>query len=147
MFSLTFWLLVLNLRRLDWLAVKHQTTCWLVLQGIGLCLVHAMYRAHLKFQVLVLLAILCVLGTEYLVRRRFPGERVPLRPLSIALGLLLCAQLASLADVLRVACDPQHAWLHGHVIWHHLSGIALYFAAQYYRAISYPLPPSVSSAR
>lgn len=139
MFSFSFWLLVINLRRARLVSRESQQVLWLGLQFFAMLVVHVLYRARIKYQWLIVLAIVGVLATEYLARSRSalfeqPGSLARLR---MGVLLLLCAQLASLADLLRIACDPQHSWLHGHVAWHHLSAISLYYVVQHYRALPY----------
>lgn len=134
MFLLIFWLLAINLRRMGWLAPQTQSAAWLVMVLAGLMLVHAMYLAHWRFQWLIALAALAIVASEFVARCR-PDQRVALRDFWLGLLLLALAQLASLADLTRLACDPQHPWLHGHALWHALSALSLYFSAQHYRRL------------
>ena len=139
MFCFCFWLLAMNLRRVGIIARERQTRMWIVLQVLGMALVHVMYRTHIKFQWLVAAAVVAVLATEWAARARSSVEcAADASRLRGAVALLVVAQLASLVDLMRVACDPQHAWLHGHVVWHHVSAIALYLVVQHYRVLQYP---------
>jgi hypothetical protein len=44
-------------------------------------------------------------------------------------GSLLLAQIAAQIDLKRIYCEPQNLWFHGHVIWHILCAIAMFFIA------------------
>ncbi len=136
MFLFIFWLLVINLRRNQWLSVRWQLGGYVMLVALGMVLVHAMYLLQWRFQWLIALATLLLIATE-LSARRFANEHVPLRDYRLTLALLAGAQAASLADLTRTACEPTHPWLQGHALWHVLSALALYFAVQHYRRLRY----------
>ena len=129
MFLLVFWMLVINLRRLGLVTRDRQLPVFVALCLGGTALVHLMYLAQLKFQLIIALATLAIVVTELMARR---VRRVPLGSFAISLALLCVAQAASLADLGRVYCEPE-SWLQGHAVWHLLSAIALYFAYRHYR--------------
>jgi Ceramidase len=137
MFLLTFWLLVINLRRNAWLEPRRQALAYGVLVLFGLLAVHLMYRKGLPFQVLIALAALAIIGTEFMARRRVV-ERVSLRHFLAGMVLMALAQAASLADLSRALCDPDNHFVQGHAVWHLVSALALYFSVQHYRQLHYP---------
>jgi hypothetical protein len=129
MYLLVFWMLVINLRRLGLVARASQRRVFAALCAGGTVLVHVMYVAELKFQLVIALATLAIVLSEWMARR---VRRVPLRNFGMGLVLLFVAQAASLADLSRVYCEPD-SWLQGHAVWHVLSAIGLYFAYRHYR--------------
>lgn len=137
MFLLTFWWLVINLRRNAWLEPRRQTLAYGALLLLGLLAVHLMYRKGLPFQLLIALAALAIIGTEFMARRRVM-ERVSLRYFLAGLVLMALAQAASLADSSRVLCDPDNHFVQGHAAWHLVSALALYCLVQHYRQLHYP---------
>lgn len=51
----------------------------------------------------------------------------------ISIVLLIVAQISAQIDLKRVHCDPESLFLHGHVFWHILCAMAMYFAALHIR--------------
>ena len=137
MFLLTFWLLAINLRRNGWLAPRHQVLAYAALVIVGLMAVHLMYLQGLPFQLLIALATLVIITTEFTARRR-AVERVPMQYFLAGLALMALAQAASLADVSRALCDPDNHFVQGHAVWHMVSALALYCSVQHYRLLRYP---------
>jgi hypothetical protein len=137
MFLLTFWFLVINLRRNGWIVAASQKQLFggLVVAGIGA--VHLMYLRHWPFQWLIAAAAAAIVVTEVSARLRSRAERVSPRHLVTSLVLLGAAQAASLADLKRVACDPDNHFVQGHAVWNLVSAQALYFACQHYRQLRY----------
>lgn len=138
MYLLVFWFLVINLRRNGWIAASSRMPVFwgLVLAGAGA--VHLMYLRHWPFQWLIALAAVTIAVTEFTARRHSSAERVPVRHVVTSLVLLAVAQAASLADLARLACDPDNHFVQGHALWHLVSALALYFACQHYRQLRYP---------
>ena len=137
MFLLTFWFLVINLRRNGWIVPTSQKPLFagLVLAGIGA--VHLMYLRHWPFQWLIAAASVAIVVTEVSARLHHLAERVSPRHIVTSLALLGAAQAASLADLRRVVCDPDNHFVQGHAVWHLVSALALYFACQHYRQLRY----------
>lgn len=131
MYLLVFWMLVINLRRLGWFARERQKAVFVALCVAGTLLVHLMYLAELKFQLIIAAATLAIMISEVMARRY---RRVRLGNFLTGLVLLCVAQAASLADLTRVYCEPG-SWLQGHAVWHVLSAVALYFACRHYQAL------------
>lgn len=139
MFLLTFWFLVINLRRNGWIVAASQKALFacLVIAGIGA--VHLMYLRHWPFQWLIAAAAAAIVLTEVSARLHSRAERVSPRLILTSQGLLCAAQAASLADLTRVVCDPDNHFVQGHALWHLVSALALYFACQHYRQLRYPV--------
>ena len=131
MYLLVFWMLVINLRRMGWFARERQKAVFVALCVAGTLLVHLMYLAELKFQLIIAAASLAIVISEVMTWRY---QRVRLSNFLAGLVLLCVAQAASLADLTRVYCEPG-SWLQGHAVWHVLSAVALYFACRHYRAL------------
>ncbi len=133
MYLFVFWLLVINLRRLGVLAHKAQLPTFVALCVGGTALVHGMYVAGLKFQLIVAVSAVTLVATEFMARRR-EAVRPPIRTFATALVFLALAQTASLLDASRILCDPQ-SWLQGHAVWHVLAAIGLAFAVRHYESV------------
>ena len=131
MYLLVFWMLVINLHRLGWFARERQKAVYVALCVAGTLLVHLMYLAELKFQLIIAAASLAIMISEVMTWRY---QRVPPGNFLAGLVVLCVAQAASLADLTRVYCEPG-SWLQGHAVWHVLSAVALYFACRHYRAL------------
>ncbi len=53
----------------------------------------------------------------------------------LALIFLGSAQAFAIVDIQRIYCDPTHPWLHGHVLWHILSGMGMLFAGLHMKRV------------
>jgi hypothetical protein len=138
MFLLVFWFLVINFRRNGWIQPGAQRMVHTLLVVAHLGVMHAMHLQRMRFQLLILGAIVVVVMTEVRAQARgAPAERVGWYQLGVALTLLITAQCCSIIDLTRWACDPAHPFLHGHAVWHVLSAAALYYACQHYRRLDY----------
>ena len=69
MYLLVFWMLVINLRRLGWFARERQKAVFVALCVAGTLLVHLMYLAELKFQLIIAAATLAIMISEVMARR------------------------------------------------------------------------------
>jgi hypothetical protein len=56
----------------------------------------------------------------------------------LSISILILAQVSAQVDLKRIYCDPQNILLHGHVVWHILCAIAMYFAGLFIRENSHP---------
>ncbi len=137
MYLLVFWFLAINLRRSGWVTLARQRQVFATLLVLGVVLVHLMYLAQLRFQLIIALASVAVLATEFSARRHSQIERVPLRWFLASAALLVVAQSASLADLTRLLCDPDNHFIQGHALWHLLSAGALFCSVQHYRQLRY----------
>jgi hypothetical protein len=137
MYLLIFWFLAINLRRSGWITLARQHQAFIALVLFGVALVHLMYLAQLRFQLIIAVASVAVLATEFSARRHSAIERVSLRWFWASLALLVLAQSASLADLTRLLCDPDNHFIQGHALWHLLSACALFCSVQHYRQLRY----------
>ncbi len=137
MYLLVFWFLAINLRRSGWIPLARQHQAFIALVLLGVALVHLMYLAQLRFQLIIAVASVAVLATEFSARWHSEVEQVPLRWFLAGAALLLVAQSASLADVTRLLCDPDNHFIQGHAVWHLLSAAALYCSVQHYRQLRF----------
>ena len=84
-----------------------------MLQLAGMTLVHIMYRFNMKFQLVVALAVVALLVAEY---KAYKKQAVDMSRLYMGLFAYFIAQITNFIDLQRYACDPDHTWLHGHVL-------------------------------
>jgi len=101
--------------------------------SVNLILLISLAFLKLPIQSLLLINTIPIILLEafvFAIRKR----RSPLRFFAISLFLLILAQVSAQIDLKRIYCDPQNVWLHGHVIWHLLCAVAMYFIAQHLRA-------------
>ncbi len=138
MYLLTFWFLVINLRRNGWIGTVWQQRVFWLLMLAGVAAVHLMYLRGWPYQLLIAAATVAIIVTEFTARRR-ATERVHLGFFLGGLAWMAVAQAASLADLTRAACDPDNHVLQGHALWHLLSAVALYCTCQHYRRLRYPV--------
>ena len=133
MFLFCFTVLARNAVRLGWIAPVRETLFF----GAGVAALSAsvppLFALGFPIQALVALCIGAGLWQEWRLRRRDGGSPA-YRRYRAGLVLLGAASLASLADVTRLACDPE-SWLQGHAVWHVLSALALAEFFRFYRAL------------
>lgn len=137
MYLLLFWFLAINLRRSGLIAQARQFQVFVAMVLAGIVLVHLMYLTGMRFQLIIAVASVAVLATEFTARHRSAVERVPLRWFGASLVLLIVAQGFSLADLMRVMCDPHDHFLQGHALWHVLGGASLFCSVQHYRQMRF----------
>ena len=53
-------------------------------------------------------------------------------------ALLGAAQAFAIVDIQRIYCEPDNQWLHGHVVWHCLSAVAMLFAGLHIKRMRNP---------
>lgn len=63
----------------------------------------------------------------------FVKLRVDYKKLFTALGVFVVAFSCQLADINRIACDPQNHWIQFHGLWHIFNGIGMGLLFLYYR--------------
>jgi hypothetical protein len=52
---------------------------------------------------------------------------------ALSFVFLIIAQVFAQIDLKRIYCEPQNIFLHGHVIWHCLCAVSMYFAGLHIR--------------
>jgi hypothetical protein len=135
MFFFCSFLIALNLRRLQWVGPKTFGLSFLSIAG----LLHGIWFLYQhndwKYQILVFYCILALVVTEILIAVR-------IRPLISrkffiwTLVVFAIAQAFSLIDGNRVWCHPEHP-IHGHGVWHLLSGLGMYLTYRYYQSFQF----------
>ena len=53
----------------------------------------------------------------------------------LALFFLITAQAAAILDIQRIYCEPDNIWLHGHVVWHLLGAVAMWFSGLHVKEV------------
>ena len=136
--------LVLNLRRLGWLARARQFACGLGVVFVATLIMLHMWATGAKYQFIVVAMVFLVLLQEAVLalrerRRRRHGSSNsrnttdgPRRGLLVeSFVWLLVAFACSAADMARVWCHP-HSVVQGHATWHVLSAVALLRLYRFY---------------
>jgi hypothetical protein len=131
MYVLAFLLVALNLHRVGWLPREKVGPVHVGLTVGCTLLVPVMRHVHIPYQLVVLLAVLVIIGTEVKLARR-AGPHETYRDFGWAVALLTAAAACSVADVTRAWCAPHNHWLQGHAAWHVLSALALLFTARHH---------------
>jgi hypothetical protein len=131
MFLFVGWALGMNLIRLGQLKSNHLLPFNLILCCIYSILMHWMYLNGLKFQGIILISALMIVGTEILAQKK---RRTPIGWFIAAILTLIGAFSFSIADGKRLWCDPtQHGWFsQGHALWHWVASLAMFFIYQHY---------------
>ena len=134
MYVLVFLLVALNLHRLELVPEARVLPLHVGLTVGCTLLIPVMRSAGLPYQLVVLVAILVIVGTEIRLFQR-AGARRQGQDFGWAMGLMAVAAVCSAADVSRRWCEPDNHWLQGHAAWHLLSALALLFAARHYARV------------
>jgi hypothetical protein len=133
MYLFVYWLIILNMRRLNWISADNQVKIMVGMSVASTILLHVMYINFIKIQLIIAAAVLAIFITEYLCFKR---RLAPIRYTNMMIGAVLMgiAQAFSLMDVNRVSwvCDPTNHWFQGHAAWHVIGAIGLTFAYKHY---------------
>jgi hypothetical protein len=143
MFLFVGWAIALNLARLKKIRQEQIAIVMAILVAVLTGILHLMYLAGIRYQVLILLAALVILATEYAARTR---QQWHYRWFVVTLALLSVAFGFSVADGARFWCTPSvHGWFsQGHALWHWISSLAMF---TFYLHYSQQAPSSSSDAR
>ena len=125
MFFWIFLLVAIDVRRFGWLARRGaQLLYWLLVIGASFG-IWGLYAIGFPFQsVIGILAGVLIVMEIWLRLRAGPGK-FSMRWFFIALGLLGVAEAFSLMDINRIWCNPENAFLHGHVLWHLIGSLGV----------------------
>jgi hypothetical protein len=137
MYVLAFLLVALNLRRMGWLRPERVGHVHVGLTVGCTLAIPVMRHVRIPYQLVVLVAVLVIVGTEVSLSRR-ADRRESYRDFWRAVGLMAAAAACSVVDVTRVWCEPDNHWLQGHALWHLLSALALLFAARHHAGLEAP---------
>lgn len=127
MFIYLYWIVVLNFKRLDWGNPKIHIPLYIGFIIISMAFVQIMYPLHIHFQILVPVAAVLILVTEFLLYKR-ATQKIKYKAMLIGLSLIMIAEVFSILDQTRIFCDPTDHIIQGHAIWHILSAIGLTIA-------------------
>jgi hypothetical protein len=131
MFIMMYWLIALNLQRLELIKFKGSLILTLTMTVLTSILLHILYINHLNIQVLIVFLLIPLLSLEFIIRKK--DKSYSLKYFLIALIFLAIAEMFSLLDLKRVLCDPQNHFFQGHALWHVLGSIGLFIAALFYK--------------
>lgn len=131
MYVFCYLLLTLNLRRLGLLeAADWRRRLWQLVAATT-ALTVALDFLEVPIQGVVLLLIAAIVASELWIRRREPSFGIAW--FALAMALIGAGAVFSLLDVTRTWCDPGHAFLQGHALWHVLSALCLFAVFFHYR--------------
>ena len=140
MFAFACIAVVLNARRLAWVAPQNVRALYAAAVGGCTMLFLIFSRLHVPVQLIVLALILCTLLQElYLYRwyRGAPRLRPAYRTFVGGMLLLAVAFGCSMADLLRIWCQPDNHMFNGHSMWHILTAIVLYMQFLFHSQFAY----------
>lgn len=136
MFIFCYLIITLNARRAGRLSAESQPKWyWGMVIGSTL-LIPLLHWARIPYQGLILLLILCAIGSEAALHLRDRRKRYPVPSYKfwwLTIGTMAASFTFSLLDVTRVLCDPSNHWFQGHAMWHVLNGLALFWLFLFYR--------------
>lgn len=139
MYFLVHWFIAINLMRAKLMGPRRATIFYINFIIVNILALHIMYLLNLKFQVLIAIAGLLVVATEWAARKKnsIPKEQ---KWLVIGVILIVSGEVFSLLDLSRTWCDPTNHIVQGHAIWHVLSAIGLFFAYKHFEQFEAELP-------
>lgn len=130
MFFYVLLLLVLNLRRLGWLAEGWKTAYFSgIAASVGAILLFR--RFGLPVQWLIVIQVAAVLLAEGVLWVRSKGRDYS--DLWAGLALMTVAEVFWLMDYRRVLCDPSNHFFQGHAVWHLISALSFVSVFHFYR--------------
>jgi hypothetical protein len=131
MFLFVGWAIGANLIRLGKLKPKQLIWFNLSLGSVYLVIMHGMYVAELKFQVIVLFSAFVIVGTEFMARKIAP---VKYGWFAVSIVLLIIAFGFSISDGSRFWCNPtHHGWFsQGHAMWHWIAAAGMFTIFKHY---------------
>jgi hypothetical protein len=131
MYVFTYLLIILNLRRLGAVPPDKALRLFIGAVGATTAITVLLSLAEIRIQLIVLLQILVIIGTEALARVRRTAE-YRLHAFIAAVVFIAIGAAFSAADVSRVWCDPNNHLLQGHAIWHLFGALSLTAAYFHY---------------
>jgi hypothetical protein len=131
MFVFVHWLIGLNLMRAKVFNLKQMSLAYIGFMLLNTIVMHLLYLASTNFQFLIIIAVLLILITEFMARKKGSMPKST-KFLKLALVGIVIAESFSLLDLTRVMCNPENHFIQGHAIWHVTSSIALFFGFTYF---------------
>lgn len=132
MFVFVHWLIALNLMRAKFFDLAKAKIYYLGFMLLNVIVIHLFYINMTNFQFLIVLAVILILLSEYLARKKNSKPKSS-KYLTLALIGILIAETFSILDLSRVMCNPTNHIIQGHAIWHIVSGLALFWAFIYFK--------------
>lgn len=138
MYGFVYWLLILNLRRLNLVSKKNQIAAFIAISSVSTIVLHLMYINFIKIQFIIAFAAGSVIVTEVFCYLK-KDKQIKYLFFSLGVFFVAIAQVASILDLKRVSwiCDPTNHWFQGHALWHVLSAIGLTFAYKHYEQFNF----------
>ena len=137
MYLFVFWMLIINLRKINLLSKKYALSVFVTLCLGATVILHFMYLAGGKIQFIIAFAVLCLLVTEFLYYKQNKLSLSDYKRYGLAILLMACAQTFSLLDVSGVMCEPHNHFIQGHALWHFFGSIGLFVAYLHYEKLDY----------
>lgn len=137
MYLFVFWMIVINLRKINLLSKKYAVTFFVLLCLAATIILHFMYITGAKFQLIIAASVLTLLLTEFIYYRKNKLSFYHYKTYLLAIGFMAIAQTFSLLDVSRVFCDPENHFIQGHALWHFFGSIGLFIAYLHYEKLDY----------
>jgi len=134
MLFLTSYLISFNLFRLNPNRFSKRISSMLILLIVGLAilLLTGLTGGYDWGKVIFGIEVIIALGIEYLILRK--GDRVNRKNLLFAVAILLIAWFIWFLDRKLIWCDANYSHLlNGHLVWHVLTSIALFFVYLFYK--------------
>ena len=122
-------LIVINLYRLEKLSYSKLLKVYSLFVLVCITFTSIVFWFQFPIQALIGILALVVIGTEWVCYRK-ENKKYSLNWFILSILLLVIAGIFSALDVSRIWCEPNNTFLHGHSIWHVISGLgtsAVYF--------------------
>jgi hypothetical protein len=131
MFFFVGWVIGTNLIRLGKLKYNNLWKFNLGLATFYTIVMHLMYIAGMKFQMIVLISGFIIITTEIMAKKIVP---ITYKWFIASIGTLIVAFGFSISDNRRIWCNPtEHGWFsQGHAVWHWVASLAMLFIYLHY---------------
>jgi hypothetical protein len=139
MYLYVYWMIIINLKRMDVIERKHYIPLMLVMSIVSTVVLHLMYINHIKFQMIIAVAAIAIALSEFFCYRELKArdEKAHYKFFWGGIILLIIAQSFSLLDGMRVMCDPTNHWFQGHAMWHYIAAIGLTVAYKHFEQFDF----------
>lgn len=136
MFIFVYWFAILNAFRLGWLKAKQLFPALAISSIASTIVLHYMWANHLKIQLLIVVAVVVILLTEWQASIK---EQKKANHKFFLTGLIFVgsAFTFSVLDGSRAWCDPSNHIIQGHALWHILASIGLTLAYHHYEQFDF----------
>ena len=133
MFFWIYLILAINMRRYGFLGRgAARGVYWALVLGSSLG-IWGLYLLEFPFQITIAVLALVIVASEVGLYFKSGQRAGHYSAFVLCLALLAAGEVFSLLDVNRIWCQPDNSFLHGHVLWHLLGGLATLFAFFHYR--------------